>query len=160
MKTSNKIVSRQALKAKLSALRRQGKTIVFTNGCFDILHAGHVSYLEEAKKGDGRILVIGMNSDGSVRMLEKGVGRPIVPQRERARLLAALACVDFVVVFNESTPEKLVRFLGPDILIKGADWKGKRVAGAEFVKKVEFLRYIKGLSTTHIIAKIGKLCAQ
>jgi D-beta-D-heptose 7-phosphate kinase/D-beta-D-heptose 1-phosphate adenosyltransferase len=160
MKTSGKIITKAALKAKIAALRRRGKTIAFTNGCFDILHAGHVSYLEEAKKDDARVLIIGLNSDASVRTLEKGAGRPIVLQKERAKLLAALACVDYVVIFNESTPENLVKFLSPDILIKGADWKGKPVAGSEFVKKVEFIRYIKGLSTTHIIGKIGKLCAK
>ena len=160
MKTSQKIVSKEALKTKIAALRRQRKTIVFTNGCFDILHYGHVSYLEEAKKDNSRVLIIGLNSDKSVQTLEKGPGRPIVPQKERAKLLAALSCVDFVVLFNESTPEKLIKFLSPDILIKGADWKGKTVAGSEFVKKVEFLRYIKGLSTTNIIEKIGKLCAR
>ncbi|MBF0123572.1 MAG: adenylyltransferase/cytidyltransferase family protein [Candidatus Omnitrophica bacterium] len=156
MKTVHKIVSKDTLKEKIAALRRKGKRIVFTNGCFDILHAGHVSYLEEAKKDNKRILIIGLNSDGSVRSLEKGLGRPIVPQKERAKLLAALSCVDFVVIFNESTPEKLIKFLSPDILIKGADWKGKKVAGSEFVKKVDFIRYIKGLSTTNIIEKIRK----
>ena len=157
MKTSEKIVSKEALKTKIAALRRKGKVVAFTNGCFDILHAGHVSYLEEAKKDARRILIVGLNSDASVCSLEKGAGRPIVPQGERAKLLAALSCVDFVVIFNESTPEKLIQFLSPDILIKGADWKGKTVAGSEFVKKVEFLRYIKGLSTTNIIEKIRKM---
>ena len=160
MKTSQKIVSKEALKTKIAGLRRQRKTIVFTNGCFDILHYGHVSYLEAAKKDHSRILIIGLNSDASVRTLEKGPGRPIVLQAERARLLAALSCVDFVVIFPESTPEKLIKFIQPDILIKGADWKGKTVAGSEFVKKVEFPRYIKGLSTTNIIEKVRKLCAR
>lgn len=160
MKTSQKIVSKETLKKKIAALRRQGKTVVFTNGCFDILHAGHVSYLELAKKDAKRTLIIGLNSDVSVRTLEKGPERPIVPQKERAQLLAALACVDYVVLFNEPTPEKLIKFLSPDTLIKGADWKGKTVAGSEFVKKVEFLPYIKGLSTTNIVAKIKALCGK
>lgn len=160
MKTAQKIVSKETLKKKIAALRRQGKTIAFTNGCFDILHAGHVSYLEEAKGNHGRVLILGLNSDKSVRTLEKGSDRPIIPQKDRARLVAALSCIDFVVIFNESTPEKLIQFLSPDILIKGADWKGKTVAGSAFVRKVEFLRYIKGLSTTHIIEKIRTSCAR
>ena len=155
-----KILAIKALKIKLAALRRQKKTIVFTNGCFDILHWGHVSYLEVAKnKGRGRILVIGLNSDRSVRGL-KGPQRPIVPQEERARVLAALGCVDFVVLFNEPTPYELIRALSPDILIKGADWKGKRVAGDDLVKRVEFIKYIDKLSTTNIIEKIRQTCVK
>ncbi len=149
-----KILKPEALRRKLAALRRKGKVIAFTNGCFDILHWGHVSYLESAKeKGRNRILVVGLNSDRSVRGL-KGPERPIVPQEERARVLAALACVDFVTFFDEPTPYDLIKALGPDILIKGADWKGKRVAGDDAVKKVEFIRYVDGLSTTNIIKKI------
>lgn len=158
MKTKSKIATVATLKKFIPRYRRAGKTVAFTNGCFDILHYGHVSYLESAKKDDSRVLIIGLNSDKSVRSLEKGPGRPIVPQAERAGVLAALACVDHVVIFNEPTPEKLIKALGPDILIKGADWKGKTVAGADAVTarggRVEFIKYIKGLSTTHIIQKI------
>jgi len=157
MRTSKKILSSAPLRKLIARYRRAGKTIVFTNGCFDILHYGHVSYLEAAKKGNSRILIIGLNSDASVRSLKKGPGRPVVPQKERAAVLAALACVDHVVIFNEPTPQKLIEALKPDILIKGADWKGKAVAGADAVKKVEFIRYIQGLSTTNIIGKIRKL---
>lgn len=156
MTTVQKILSKETLKKKIAGLRRAGKTIAFTNGCFDILHAGHVSYLEEAKKDKARILIIGMNSDASVRSLGKGAGRPIIPQKERARLLAALECVDFVTIFTEPTPQKLIEYLRPDILIKGADWKGKTVAGSDAVKKVEFLRYIRGLSTSNIIGKVKR----
>ncbi|NLE65267.1 MAG: adenylyltransferase/cytidyltransferase family protein [Elusimicrobia bacterium] len=156
MTTTHKIVSKEALKTKIAALRRKGKVIAFTNGCFDILHAGHVSYLEMAKKDAKRVLIIGLNSDASVRTLEKGAERPIIPQKERAKLLAALECVDLVVIFSESTPQKLIEYLRPDILIKGADWRGKAVAGADAVKKVEFLKYIKGLSTTEIVRKIKR----
>jgi D-beta-D-heptose 7-phosphate kinase/D-beta-D-heptose 1-phosphate adenosyltransferase len=153
-----KIVSVPALEKLIAKYRRSGKTIVFTNGCFDILHYGHISYLEAAKKNNFRILIIGLNSDRSVRALEKGLNRPIVPQAERAKVLAALACVDHVVLFNEPTPQKLIAALKPDVLIKGADWRGKKVAGADMVKanggRVEFVKYIQGLSTTNIIARI------
>jgi D-beta-D-heptose 7-phosphate kinase/D-beta-D-heptose 1-phosphate adenosyltransferase len=154
-----KVLALPALKKKIAALRRQKRVIAFTNGCFDILHGGHISYLEAAKNKKGRILVVGLNSDVSVRSQNKGPERPIVPQRERARVLAALECVDFVVLFNEPTPYELIKALKPDILIKGADWKGRRVAGDDIVPKVEFIRYIDGLSTTNIIEKIKTLCA-
>ena len=163
MVSSKKIVSVPALKKLIAKYRRAGKTIAFTNGCFDILHYGHVSYLESAKNNNSRVLIIGMNSDKSVRSLKKGPDRPIVPQAERAKVLAALSCVDHVVVFNEPTPQKLIETLKPDILIKGADWRGKKVAGADAVKaiggRVEFITYIQGLSTTNIIEKIGRSCA-
>lgn len=156
IKSAQKVLKVQALKKKIAALRRRGKTIAFTNGCFDILHWGHVSYLAAAKKDSSRVLVIGLNSDRSVRSLSKGPERPIVPESERAQVLAALECVDFVTIFDEPTPQQLIETLQPDILIKGADWKGKRVAGDDVVKKVEFIRYINGLSTTNIIEKIKK----
>jgi D-beta-D-heptose 7-phosphate kinase / D-beta-D-heptose 1-phosphate adenosyltransferase len=155
----SKVLTLPALKKKLDSLRRQKKTIAFTNGCFDILHWGHISYLEAAKNKKARVLVVGLNSDKSVRSLSKGPERPIVPQRERALVLAALECVDFVVLFNEPTPYELIKALKPDILIKGADWKGKPVAGDDIVRKVEFIRYIDGLSTTNVIEKIRKSCA-
>ena len=161
MKTIQKVLKLPSLKKKLALLRRQGRAIAFTNGCFDILHYGHVNYLEAAKNKD-RILVIGLNSDISVRSLDKGTGRPIVPQDQRAAVLAGLACVDFVVIFNEPTPQALVEAIKPDVLIKGADWKGKPVAGADAVKanggRVEFIKYIDRLSTTHIIEKIRQQC--
>lgn len=163
MKTTQiKILNAAALAVKIADYRRHERKIVFTNGCFDILHWGHVSYLQQAKKNDSRVLVIGLNSDRSVRTLEKGVDRPIIPQKERAALLAAMSCVDHVVIFNEPTPEKLIGLLQPDILVKGADWKGKTVAGADLVRarggKVEFIRYLSGLSTTNIIAKVRRTC--
>lgn len=162
MRVSKKILSAAVLKKLIVRYRKAGRTVVFTNGCFDILHWGHVSYLEAAKKNDKRILVIGLNSDVSVRSLNKGVERPIVPQKERALLLAALACVDHVVIFNEPTPYALIKMLVPDVLVKGADWKGREVAGSDVVKahggKVEFIKYIDGLSTTHIVEKIRRIC--
>ena len=161
MKTIQKIVTLPVLKKKLALLRRQGQKIAFTNGCFDIIHYGHVSYLEAAAK-KGRVLVIGLNSDSSVRSLNKGPGRPVVPQQERAAVLAGLACVDHVVIFNEPTPQKLIAAVNPDVLIKGADWKGKAVAGADVVKanggRVEFIKYIDHLSTSGIVARIRQQC--
>ncbi len=149
-----KIIGVAALKRKLSALRKAGRTIAFTNGCFDLMHLGHVTYLQKAKKGD-RVLVVGLNSDRSTRRI-KGPSRPVINQRSRAAVLAALESVDFVVIFNEDTPEKIIKAVGPDILIKGADWKGKKVVGADIAKKVELIPYIKGFSTTQIIKKIKK----
>ena len=154
MLINNKILKIPALLKKLSALRRQGKTIAFTNGCFDLMHIGHVKYLEDAGKGN-RVLIVGLNSDISTSSI-KGPDRPIITQKSRAAVLAALESVDFVVIFNEDTPYKTIAAIKPDILIKGADWKGKSVVGEDLVKKVEFVKYIKGFSTTNIIEKIIK----
>ncbi|MDE2027030.1 MAG: adenylyltransferase/cytidyltransferase family protein [Candidatus Omnitrophica bacterium] len=148
----NKILTLRALLKKLPALRRSGRTIAFTNGCFDLMHIGHVKYLEKAGRGN-RVLVVGLNSDRSIRRI-KGPSRPIVVQRSRAAVLAALESVDFVVIFNEETPAKLIAAVKPDVLIKGADWKGKAVAGQDVVKRVEFVKLVKGFSTSHIIDKI------
>lgn len=161
MSVQNKILDLKKLKAKIALLKKQGKEIAFTNGCFDLIHYGHVDYLEKAKKGN-RALIVGLNSDSSVRRL-KGSARPIVNQKARAHVMAALACVDFVIVFNEETPLNLIKSIKPDVLIKGADWKGKKVAGADVVVKnkgkLQFIRYIPGFSTTQIIGKIIKSCA-
>jgi rfaE bifunctional protein nucleotidyltransferase chain/domain len=156
----SKIVKVETLKQKVAALKKQGKTVAFTNGCFDIVHYGHVSYLETAKKKD-RVLIIGLNSDKSIRRI-KGKTRPIIKQDARAALLAALECVDFVTIFDDDTPLKVIEALKPDVLIKGADWKGKGVVGEKVVKlnggKVEFVTYIKGHSTTNIINKVYQKC--
>ncbi len=137
-------------------LRAQGKRIVFTNGCFDIVHAGHISSFEQARE-HGDVLFVGLNSDASVRRI-KGEKRPIVNEKNRARLLEALAPVDYVVMFEDDTPEALIRAIKPDVLIKGKDWEGKPVAGGEFVKEnggeVCFIELEQGLSTTNIIGKI------
>lgn len=149
----SKIVGLSKLKKEIARLRKAGKKVAFTNGCFDILHYGHVSYLEKAKKGN-RILVVGLNSDASTRRL-KGPTRPINPQKARAFVLAALESVDYVTVFNEDTPYKFIKAILPDILIKGADWKGKPVVGADVVKcnggTVEFVTFVDNFSTTKII---------
>ncbi len=153
---TKKIVCVGSLKKKLSALRETGKKIAFTNGCFDILHFGHVSYLNSAKKAK-RILVVGLNSDDSVKRL-KGAGRPVNTQLNRAGVLAGLSSVDFVVIFGEDTPLCLISELKPDILIKGADWDGKEIVGADVVRenggKVELIKYLDGLSTSNIVKKI------
>lgn len=150
----NKITTAALLKKILRSGRR--KKIVFTNGCFDILHYGHVRYLQEAKsKGD--MLVVGLNSDESVRRL-KGRNRPIMPQRERAKILTALSCVDYCIIFNDDTPLRLIKGLKPDILIKGGDWKKEKIVGGDFTLahggKVLTIPYIKSHSTTNIIKKI------
>jgi len=155
--TKTKIVKLVTLKQKIARLRKQGYTIAFTNGCFDIFHYGHVSYLESAKKNK-RVLVVGLNSDRSVKKI-KGAKRPINKEAGRAAVLAGLACVDFVTLFNERTPVKLIEAVKPDILIKGADWKGKGAVGSDIVEanggKVEFIKFIPGFSSTDIIKKIG-----
>ena len=160
MDSLKKIVGVPVLKKKIAALKKKRKKIAFTNGCFDILHYGHVNYLEKAKK-DNRVLVVGINSDSSIKRI-KGDLRPILGQKERTSLLAALACVDFVTIFNEDTPQKLIEAVKPDVLIKGADWKGKPIAGADFIQayggKVEFIKFIDGFSTTNIIQKILEKC--
>jgi len=152
MAIGQKILNLPSLLKKLPALRRQGKTIAMTNGCFDLMHIGHVKYLEHAGRGN-RVLIVGLNSDRSVSRL-KGPSRPIVPQKSRAAVLAALESVDYVVIFSEDTPYKIMAAIKPDILIKGADWKGKDIAGKDLVKKVEFVKFVKGFSTTNIVEKI------
>ncbi len=161
MSVRSKILTVSSLRPKLEKLRRSGRKIVFTNGCFDILHIGHVSYLEEARK-KGDVLVIGLNSDQSVKNI-KGSKRPIVPESERAYILAALEVVDFVVIFKENTPQQLIEQLKPHVLVKGADWKGKEVVGATFVKsyggKVALIKFVPRHSSTNIIETILKRCA-
>jgi rfaE bifunctional protein nucleotidyltransferase chain/domain len=150
------IVSREKLKERLDILRDEGKTIVFTNGCFDIIHAGHVRYLREAKKL-GDILVLALNSDSSVKAI-KGDERPIVPQDERALVVGSLESVDYVVLFDEETPLRLIEYLRPHILVKGGDWDEENVVGRDAVRqwggKVVIIPEVKGASTTNIIEKI------
>lgn len=135
-------------------IKDRGMTIVFTNGCFDILHLGHIKYLEKAKSY-GDILIVGVNSDSSVSRL-KGVNRPINSEIDRSYLIASLSMVDFVVVFNEDTPTDLIKLIKPEILVKGSDYKGKAVAGEEFVKKLKLVEFVDGRSTTNIINKIKR----
>lgn len=154
-----KIKTAYQLRKIIASLKRCGKRIVFTNGCFDVLHYGHVKYLQQAKnKGD--VLIVGVNSDSSVKKI-KGNMRPIVPQRQRMRVVAALESVDFVAVFKQPTPIKLIKSLKPDILIKGGDWKTKAIVGSEFVKsyggKTITIPFVRGLSTSNLIEKIAKV---
>lgn len=138
--------------------KRRGQTVVFTNGVFDLLHRGHVDYLWRSR-ALGDVLVVGLNTDASTQQI-KGFLRPLTPQRDRAELLAALECVDYVVLFNEDTPARVIGKLLPDILVKGADYKEKDIVGAEVVKahggKVVRMKYLKGYSTTQLIQRILK----
>ena len=141
----------KTLKDVLSILQSKKRKIVFTNGCFDILHAGHVKYLEEAKSF-ADILIVGLNSDDSVKRL-KGKNRPINSFEDRARVLAALECVDFVVGFGEDTPYELIKAIKPDILVKGGDYKDKEVVGSDIAKKTVLVSFVEGKSTSLIIQK-------
>lgn len=146
-----KILSRQYKEAK--------KTIVFTNGCFDILHAGHVKYLTQAAEF-GDILILGLNSDASVKSI-KGEKRPVIGQDHRAIVIAALSCIDYIVLFDEPDPETLIETICPDVLVKGADWPEDQIVGADFVKqnkgRIERVALEPDLSTTKIIERIGEL---
>lgn len=156
---SEKVLPAPLLRRRLQSLRRQKKKIVFTNGCFDLLHLGHVRLLEKAKKL-GDVLVVGLNTDSSVRRL-KGKSRPILPQQDRAEILAALAAVDFVTFFSEETPDKLIRLLKPDVLVKGGDYSPATIVGAETVKqnggRVVVVPLVAGKGTTRILEKIARL---
>jgi D-beta-D-heptose 7-phosphate kinase/D-beta-D-heptose 1-phosphate adenosyltransferase len=147
-----------ALKRRVAADKRRRKKIVFTNGCFDLIHAGHLKVLESCKKY-GDILVLGLNSDSSTRWL-KGPKRPILKQKERAALLAGFEVVDYVTIFNEPTPEKLIKLVQPDVLVKGGDWKPGQIVGADVAKKVVRVPLVKGKSTTAIIEMIAERYAK
>lgn len=136
----------------LLGLYLKDKKVVFTNGCFDILHVGHISYLQKAKEL-GDILIVGLNSDRSVKAL-KGDPRPVNEQNDRAKMLAALECVDFVTIFDDDTPHDLIKALKPDILVKGADYTGKKVVGSEFAGVTKLIDFVEGKSTTNLINKI------
>ena len=150
--TRQKILSQPALRLRLRRLRRQRRRIVFTNGCFDVLHVGHIAILEHAKQL-GDVLVVGLNSDRSVRAI-KGPSRPIMPQRERARVIAALACVDYVTLFHDETPLRLIQAVRPDILVKGADWKADQIVGHAFARRTVRIPLVPGRSTTDVITRI------
>ena len=142
----------------IDRLRRQGKRIAFTNGCFDLLHVGHLDYLEKVK-ARADCLIVGVNSDASVRRL-KGAGRPVVPAKERARLLAGLKPVDYVTIFSENTPLQLIRLLRPDLLAKGGDWRRDRIVGRAAVEstggKVLVIPFMKGHSTSRLLRAIRR----
>jgi D-beta-D-heptose 7-phosphate kinase/D-beta-D-heptose 1-phosphate adenosyltransferase len=151
-----KILDRNSLKAKVDWLRQSGKTVVFTNGCFDLLHVGHVRYLQEARK-QGDCLVVAVNSDSSVEQI-KGSGRPIVPDSQRAEVLAALGCVDWVTIFDELDPLILIKLLKPDVLVKGSDWPEEKIIGAPEVRggggKVLRIPLEAEISTSDIFKRI------
>ncbi len=139
---------------RLSVERKKRKKIVFTNGCFDLIHAGHLKVLESCRKY-GDVLVLALNSDSSTRWL-KGPKRPILKQKERAALLAGFSVVDYVTIFNEATPDKLIRLIKPDVLVKGGDWKANQIVGSDVAKKVVRVPLVKGKSTTAIIEMIAQ----
>ena len=149
---SSKVKSFTQIEETVADLKAQGKKVVFTNGCFDILHRGHVEYLKRSK-AEGDILVVGLNSDASVKRL-KGESRPVVCEDDRAYILAALGIVDYVVVFEEDTPYELIKKVVPDILTKGADYEGKEVVGSDIAKEVKLIQFVDGRSTTTTINKI------
>jgi D-beta-D-heptose 7-phosphate kinase / D-beta-D-heptose 1-phosphate adenosyltransferase len=155
---SHKILNAESARRRLGDARRRGRKVVFTNGCFDILHTGHLASLEGSKRL-GDLLVVGLNSDTSVRGL-KGDSRPVIDQDNRASLLAGLACVDVVVIFDEPTPEDLIRYLDPDVLVKGGDYTIDQIAGADFVLsrggQVLSIPLVPGLSTTAILERTGR----
>ena len=156
MDTAKKILTLEDLVTRLGKVRKSGQKIVFTNGCFDIMHVGHVRYLADAGS-EGDLLVVGLNSDASVRII-KGDKRPIVRQNHRAEVLASLGCVDFIVIFDEPDPLKLIQTLKPDVLVKGEDWTEDAIVGAESVKsqggKIVRISFVEESSTTAIIEKI------
>lgn len=154
-----KVMSLTEAAALVERLRRDGRTVVFTNGVFDLLHPGHVRYLQDARR-EGDALVVGVNSDRSVRA-NKGPARPINPEEERSEVLAALACVDAVVIFDEDTPREIIERLQPDVLVKGADWAADRIVGREAVEarggRVIRIPLAEGYSSSAIIGKIKEL---
>jgi D-beta-D-heptose 7-phosphate kinase/D-beta-D-heptose 1-phosphate adenosyltransferase len=153
-----RVMTHDAVAAFVSAQRARGLRIVFTNGVFDLLHPGHVRYLQEAR-ALGDLLVIGLNADASVRR-NKGPARPITPQEERAEVLAALECVDAVVIFGEDTPDDIIKLVQPDILVKGADWPADQIVGRDTVEarggRVVLVPVEEGYSTTAIVERIRK----
>jgi D-beta-D-heptose 7-phosphate kinase/D-beta-D-heptose 1-phosphate adenosyltransferase len=153
-----KVKAQRELLRIINHLKAEGKRIVFTNGCFDLLHIGHVRYLEEAK-ALGDVLVVGVNSDASVRKL-KGPKRPILPEAERAEILSGLGCVDYITLFDEMNPLKLITSLRPNVLVKGGDWTKEQTVGKKVVERsggeVIIIPFVKGASTSTLIETILK----
>jgi D-beta-D-heptose 7-phosphate kinase/D-beta-D-heptose 1-phosphate adenosyltransferase len=151
-----KIKTLEDAKKEIDLLKKEGKRIVFTNGCFDILHIGHTRYLYKAREL-GNFLIVAVNSDRSVRSI-KGAERPVISENERAEMLAALGCVDMTVIFDEDTPYEVIKILVPDVLVKGGDWKEEDIIGSDIVKKaggeVKGITFVDGSSTTNIINRI------
>ena len=156
--TSSPLYTKEEMKALIDKWQSMDETVVFTNGCFDILHRGHITYLQEAAQL-GAHLIIGLNSDASVRRL-KGETRPIVSEEDRAALLSALQCIDGVVLFEEDTPAELLAYLRPNILVKGGDYKKEDIVGRESVDEVEVLSFKEGYSTSDIVKKIATMAKE
>ena len=156
---SARVIPRRVVRGLCARLRSEGKRIVFTNGCFDLLHAGHAQYLRRAARL-GDVLLVGLNSDASVRRL-KGEGRPVQGAADRAYLLASLSCVSYVTIFPEDTPARLIGEVLPHVLVKGGDWKGKEIVGSDVVRAhggaVKTIRFLPGRSTTSILARAADL---
>ena len=154
-----KILSREALRQEIDRLKGEGKKIAFTNGCFDILHVGHVRYLRDAGK-TGDVLILALNSDNSVRVI-KGDKRPLVPEDERADVAASLEFINYVTIFDELTPLELIEYLQPDVIVKGGDWAEENVVGRDSVRRwggrVVIIPETPGASTTNIVEKIIKV---
>lgn len=159
-RAAQKVLTWAALRRRLAALRREGKRIVFTNGCFEIIHPGHVRYLRAAK-ALGDVLVVAVNTDASVRRLGKGAGRPVVADRDRAEVVAALEMVDYVILFDQDTPLEAVRYFLPDVLVKGGDWPPDRIVGGDVVRRhggiVRAVPYVQGYSTSELIRRLRDL---
>jgi rfaE bifunctional protein nucleotidyltransferase chain/domain len=152
---TNKIITdRSKLKDIVADLQSHGRKVVFTNGCFDLIHVGHVRYLREAR-GLGDALVIGLNADSSVSSIKPG--RPVTPENERSEVLASLEMVDYVTLFSEDTPYELIREIRPDLLVKGADWQINDIVGKDLVNEVRTIPFVEGISTSNIIKKIQAL---
>ena len=153
---AEKILERNTLKERVDSLRLEGKVVVFTNGCFDLIHIGHIRLLQKARKR-GDCLVVAVNSDSSVRQI-KGPDRPKIPEKERAEVLGALGCVDWVTIFDEPDPLVLIKLLKPDVLVKGGDWPEERIVGASEVKEaggeVLSIPLEPGISTSTLIKRI------
>ena len=154
---SSKLLTTEQLVHRVTEARRLSKRVVFTNGCFDLMHIGHTRYLQAAR-ALGDLLVVGVNSDTSVKALGKSPDRPLVPEAQRAEVVAALACVDYVVIFNEPDPLKLIVTLQPDVLVKGGDWAIDRIVGRDVVEErggvVQTIPLVPGMSTTALIKRI------
>ncbi|MCC2679232.1 MAG: ADP-heptose synthase [Pseudobdellovibrio sp.] len=155
MRNLPRVLNDSNLGSLVESYKKENKKIVFTNGCFDLLHIGHVTYLEEAKKL-GDVLIVGINTDASVRIL-KGPTRPIQNENDRSEILAALKAVDHTILFGEETPLNLIKSIKPDVLVKGGDWKIEQIVGSDFVMsyggQVKSLNFVNGKSTTAIIEK-------
>jgi len=162
LRAGRKVKSLRAVVRTVRKAQAAGRRVVFTNGCFDLLHRGHTRYLERAR-GLGDLLVVAVNSDACVRQL-KGAGRPAVPAAERAEVLAALAAVDLVLIFDELDPGRVIRAVRPDVLVKGGDWAVDRIVGADFVRstggRVRSLPYLEGASTSALIRRLTSAAAE